>query len=280
MDRRVSQSRFLRRIASFLPLVFLPVLTQAQATPIAPNAPITGYHLTFDDEFNTLSASEDPYLNHTLWCTCSWWYGPQGTANMSVDGGLLHLKVAKNSQADWVGSALSTWSPSTHGFAQQFGYFEIRFKPAGQQGILGTFYLISEKNIVTSGAYPSGEIDIFEKPKGNILYLTLHDGTAAQQFRWNELGVPDDFDQNFHTLGLLWQQNLGTIQWYLDGKFVFESAKYNDTDMSPMVMTLQATVNGAYQVPDDTTTNPSEMLVDYVRIFSNDPSIPLWTTAQ
>jgi beta-glucanase (GH16 family) len=268
-----------RRFLVILPLLSYTVLARAQSK-IVPNAPITGYHLTFDDEFNTLSASSDPYLHHTLWCTCSWWYPAQGTANLSVANGMLSMKVNKKADGTFSTAALSTWSPSTHGFSQKFGYFEVRFKPAGQEGVLADFYLISEKDITTAGAYPTDEMDVFEKPKGDILYLTVHNGTANNEFRWNEISVPADFDQSFHTLGLLWEEHSGMIQWYLDGKFIFAAAKFNDTDIAPMVMTLEATVNGAIQPPDNTTATSSTVLVDYVRVFSNDPSIPLWTTEQ
>jgi beta-glucanase (GH16 family) len=258
------------------PLLLASALgARAQSAPIVPHAP-----LTFDDEFNTLSASSDPYLDHTLWCTCSWWFGASGTKNLKAQNGMLYMSVTDDGKGNWTGAHLSTWSPSTRGFTQKFGYFEIRFKPSGQHGILSDFYLISEHDIVTDGAYPTDEMDIFEKPKGDILFLTVHNGTAAQQWRWNEITVPENFDQNFHTLGVLWQEHSGMIEWYLDGEFVFASAKFNDTDLSPMVMTLETGVNPIFGVPDNTTSNPSKTLVDYVRVFSNDPSIPLWSAQQ
>ena len=246
---------------------------------VSPSAPITGYHLTFDDEFNTLSVSADPYVNHTLWCTCSWWYPAQPIVNMHINTGFLQLQNTKTG-TNWNGAHLSTWSPSNKSFSQRFGYWEIRFKPSGQDGILDDFYLISEEDILTDGAFPSNEMDIFEKPKGNILYLTLHNGTASSGWRWNEVGVPNDFDSQYHTLGLLWEKESGYIKWYLDGKLVWTAAKYNDTDLSPMIMTLETGVGGAFGFPDATTANPSTFNVDYVRVWSNDPTVPFWTATQ
>ncbi len=247
---------------------------------IQPDAALSGYHLTFDDEFNSVSASSDPYLLKTLWCLCSWWYPAPATNSMYVSGGILHMPTKKDASGNWNGSHLSTWSPTTRGFSQRFGYWETRVKFPGQLGILSDFYLISEKDILTDGVYPSAEVDIFEKPKGDTLFLTLHDGTAAGQWRWGQLSVPSDFDQNWHTIGALWDEDTGGIAWYLDGSLFWWEDKFNDTDLSPAIMTLETGVNGVFGAPDSTTANPSEFLVDYVRVYSKDPALPMWSLQQ
>lgn len=200
---------------------------------------------------------------------------------MQLQEGMLQMATTQPSDGNFVGAHLSTWSPTATSFTQKFGYWEVRLKPSGQDGILDDFYLISQSSILSDGATPTDEIDIFEKPVGNIIYMTLREGTAdGYQWRWNEVPVAADFDQTFHTIGLLWQEDSGYIQWFIDGKQVWEQPKYNNTDMSSMVMTLETDVNGAYGGPDSTTQFPAQSQVDYVRVFSNDPSIPLWTAQQ
>jgi beta-glucanase (GH16 family) len=255
-------------------------LSDSSGEELKPSAPITGFHLTLDDEFNTLSVSDDPYIGHTIWTTGSWWYGPSGTTNLSVSDGFLHMKAAKQPDGSWSSAHLSTWSPSTKGFAQTFGYWEIRCKFSGQVGILNDFYLISENDILTNGAFPSAELDIFEKPKGSPIYMTLHNGTASQGWRWNQVPVVPGFDGQFHTIGALRLRDNGLIQWYIDGQLVWVAQKYNDTDLSPMVMTLETGVGGAFGSPDGSTLNPSDFVVDWVRVWSDDPADKFWSTQQ
>jgi hypothetical protein len=156
----------------------------------------------------------------------------------------------------WTGGYLSARSRSTKDFAQALGILELRCRFSGQLGIVYAFFLVSQKEILTNGDFPRIELDAFEKPKEGQIYMTLHNGTASQGTRYNQVEVPPDFNHHFHVTSVLKLEDGGLIQCFITGQLTLSKLKYNDTDRSPIVMTLEADVDDPFTATDTTTATP------------------------
>ncbi|HSI83460.1 MAG: family 16 glycosylhydrolase [Candidatus Methylacidiphilales bacterium] len=164
-----------------------------------------------------------------------------------------------------------------------FGYWEARMKmPEKAKGVWPAFWMNK------GGTYP--EIDIFEwlgnKPKTQWLtYHPVDDVALTKGFGLGKEHDGPDFSADFHVFGMWWQPD--KIVWYVDGVEVFtlkqgETFKDKKVDITATAMDtiLNCSVGGWNKnVVDDTTVFPARLLVDYVRIYSNDPKLPEVTSS-
>ena len=240
-----------------------------------PNNPAaSGMVLTFDDEFNTLSASSSG--NGTTWTNHEWWGGPEGEAvstpqNLSVHNGVLDITSTENN-GTWTTGAIESTNSQGQGFAQKYGYFEIRAKIAAGQGLISTFFLMSN-NHVTNGNAPQTEMDVLETPGNQTTrtFTTVHRdsggvvGDAQNADNMREQGV--DLSQSFHTYGVLWPENGGPVTFYLDGKPLMNAPVYDTTSSSPMMMIITDLLGTWSGQTNGSTPNSAHFQVDYVRAW-------------
>jgi beta-glucanase (GH16 family) len=156
-------------------------------------------------------------------------------------------------------------------FAQQYGRFEARIKIPFGQGIWPAFWMLGD-----SGEWPDrGEIDIMEnigkEPK--IVHGTIHGpGYSGDK----GIGAPftrkGRFADKFHVFAVEWEPN--EIRFYVDKhlyntitpaklpsgtKWVYDTAFF---------ILLNVAVGGGWPgYPDQTSTFPQTMQVDYVRVY-------------
>jgi beta-glucanase (GH16 family) len=157
-----------------------------------------------------------------------------------------------------------TWESCKHlrSFAQTYGYFEIRAKLPKGRGFWPAFWLLPK-----DGSWPP-EIDVMEAlgHMPSTIYNTYHylDSAGAHQKPGNPYNG-HDFTSSFSTFGIDWRP--GLLIWYVDGRETFRFSSPDVTSKS-MYLLLNLAVGGIWPGdPDQSTTFPSSMSIDYVRVY-------------
>ena len=232
---------------------------------------LSKYVLTFSDEFDTLSVSASSPV--TRWTAHTPYGGDFGDAYFAnprpgypftVENGILRIEARQNADGKWSSGLLSSRSPQGEGFAQKFGYFEIRAKLPDGPGVWPAFWLLG---IDRSDRYP--EIDVLE-----------YYGHATDQFHsvlhvWTKSGnggvgreqitkVPADaLTKDFNTYGV--EVDADWTTFYLNGKRIWRS-KSEPEFSQPLYILINLALGSGW--PIDKTPNPSFMYVDYVRAYA------------
>jgi beta-glucanase (GH16 family) len=241
----------------------LTTLACAEERPATPES--RGYRLTWADEFN------GPAPDLTKWHTD---YAPKvhplGTnqerqayapENVIVKDGHLILRAERRETKKM---PFTSGMVSSHDkFSQQYGWFEARIQVPKGRGLWPAWWLLPD-----SKKWPP-EIDIMEH-KGrlpNRVFLTLHEplpNTWHPKSTGKEWDGPD-FTAGFHTFAVEWQPE--ALRWFVDG---IERHTFNKpTPSQPFYLILNLAVGGHFDGdPDATTPFPSEMRVDWVRVWA------------
>jgi beta-glucanase (GH16 family) len=261
----------------------------------APNIPANT--LVWSDEFNSTGAPSQPdptiwtydtgnsgFGNHELETYCAWSSSasPCNVANPSEfvgTDGYLHIVAQQPSSGVYTSARLKTQGL----FSFQYGRFEVRALVPEAQGFWPAVWLMGN-NIATVNWPACGEQDVLERVNaalnpdwnaGSIHGTGFTGGTG--------LGTTYHFPNGqtaaqWHIYGMAWSQ--GTVSYYVDG---IPYATFNpssisgfsgavwpfDTGQSNFII-LNLAIGGDYPgPPDGTTPFPSEMLVDYVRVYTN-----------
>lgn len=266
------------------------VTTQSFAPNIVPNT------LVWAEEFNENNGSnEQPnplvwtydtgnsgFGNNELETYCAW--GSNATpctmttpnAYVGVDG-LLHIVAQSPSQGVYTSARLKTQGL----FSFQYGRLEVSASVPEYQGYWPAAWLLGN-NIATVNWPACGEQDVLERVN------------AAKNPDWNagsihgtgfigaQLGTTYNFPSGqtastLHTYGMIWKK--GSVSYYIDNPSQ-PYATFTPSDLpsgavwpfdnGPNFIILNLAVGGDYPgPPDSTTVFPSEMHVDYVRIYTN-----------
>ncbi|MFT8247218.1 family 16 glycosylhydrolase, partial [Roseomonas sp. BN140053] len=252
---------------------------------------LTGYKLTFDDEFNAFSwnsqasSSAQSQTPNGTWATHYWWGSGERTlsgngemqfysdASVGVDpfsssNGALHIQAAASANP-----AASGGLPYTSGmittdgsFAQTYGYFEMRAKLPEGQGLWPAFWLMAQDH-----TWPP-EIDVLETfgDKPNQLHWASHTGGSnATTGDW--VSVLADLTNSYHTYGLRWTKD--TLTYYFDDQAIAQVATPDDMH-KPMYMIVNLAVGGSWGgAPAAADFRPATMDIDYVRVYSDDAAV-------
>ena len=243
-----------------------------------------GWRITFRDEFD---GAEGTGIDTTKWTPEDkgdgfgnnelQFYTPR-TDNARMDGdGSLIIEVRRESYMgrDYTSARLDTKGK----FEQTFGRFEIRAKVPFGQGIWPAFWMLG--NNISDVSWPQcGEIDIMEHvgrtPSTN--YGSLHGpgysggNTLSAQYELNE---GKRFADAFHEYAVEWEEDV--VRFYVDGN-LYKTRTPADVPSGgqwvydhPFYLILNVAVGGPFPgSPDDTTTFPQRLLVDYVRAYGPD----------
>ncbi len=246
---------------------------------------LKGYHLTFDDEFTALSISDwGPISKKARWIAHTPTGADFGDAQFTspesryspftiVGEGLLRIRASKQ-DGKWRSGILSTLDPHGHGFTQQYGYWEMRAKLPKGLGTWPAFWLLSSENVVNR-SLPGFEIDILEQygVGPQALHTTVHwwypKGGPPNRGAGNNASVGGMTD-GFHTYGFLWDEKW--MIFYYDGVEIWRYPTPEEAKQ-PMYTLVNLAMGGGWPITE--TPNPSDMLVDYVRIYSKDPKAPV-----
>ncbi|MEE4450764.1 family 16 glycosylhydrolase [Novosphingobium resinovorum] len=244
---------------------------------------LSGYKLTFNDEFDTLSITNGKTPGkwysgvHTDFGLAKFARGTSSLSPFSVADGVLNIRMQQKDGV-WQSGLLQSVDADTQGFKQSYGYFEMRAKFPTGAGTWAGFWLISEENRYNPDL-PRVEIDTVEAYSGDPtgLHTTVHytPGKNTPDITKKIDGGSYDrvsssmFDGNFHTYG-----TMITPQWiitYFDGVEVARLPASEYTK-SPFYMIFNLAMNG------DGVKDPKavyDMSVDYVRVYANPTAVAL-----
>ncbi|WP_407121692.1 carbohydrate-binding domain-containing protein [Bradyrhizobium sp. STM 3561] len=248
---------------------------------------LSGYKLTFDDEFNSRSISLTGA--GTKWAdTRAEWLGDAasdvgfGTSSFvdpssgydpfSVSQGVLAITAVPDRTPFGVpGSWESGLITTQRTFSQQYGYFEIRTEFSSLPGAWDAFWLLPVKTLPDpNGLGRWQELDVVEHygvwSKG--AYSTIHTTDRALNENWQtQLQVYSELPNpaGYHTYGVNWQNE--QISFYIDGQLVGTRATPSD-----MHQPMYLLANLATQEPASLAGIPITSKIDYIRVYSADPS--------
>jgi beta-glucanase (GH16 family) len=256
--------------------------------------------LVWSDEFsNTTGANAQPdakvwtydtgnsgFGNHELENYCAWGSSasPCSAANPNayVDTmGILHIVARQPSTGVYTSARMK--SQGLFGF--QYGRVEARMKLPEGQGMWPAFWLLG--NNITTVDWPAcGELDVMEHIDGSN--PPPYVGAPAPGYDWIAGSIhgakldgtmqyhPSGFSAaDWHTYGMIWSK--GRIEFYVDDPsnvyVTFSSSTQAGTwpfEDGPQFLLLNLAVGGDWPGnPDATTVFPSEIQVDYVRVYTN-----------
>lgn len=162
-------------------------------------------------------------------------------------------------------------------FEVRHGRIEARIQLPRGQGIWPAFWMLGA-NIDQLGWPACGEIDVMENigREAATVYGTIHGpGYSGARGIGGSYTLPGAraFADAFHVFAVEWEP--GEIRWYVDETHYFTVTSADIPQGTPWVfdrpffLILNVAVGGQWPgYPDDTTTFPQTMLVDYVRVYA------------
>jgi beta-glucanase (GH16 family) len=241
------------------------------------------------------------YNRHTKQWVAGWGnnehqYYTRNPANAFVQAGALHIRALRETHKGHSFTSARLKSRTNDGaplFCQKYGRFEFRAKVSGSKGTWPALWLLPQDEHY-GGWAASGEIDVMEA-KGHEpqkVHGTLHYGGRwpLNVHRGNEHILSGGGTiVDYHTYAVEWEP--GEIRWFVDNvryatqSFWWSSSKLeggkaaspkNNTELNPwpapfdqrfyLIMNLAVGGNFAGP-PDEGSTFPAEMVVDYVRVY-------------
>ena len=244
-----------------------------------------GYSLVWSDEFDDATIDMGNWQHETGDGTD---YGlPAGWGNnelqvytesaensgIAADGDLSALKITalNNGPDDFTSAKLTTKDK----ISVRFGRIDVRAKMPQGQGIWPAIWMLGD-NIDEIDWPGCGEIDIVEVlgHEPQKMYATVHytnnDNSHRETQESFEL-LNGNFSDDYHTFSIDWTPE--SITFSVDGTTVQEVPV--EVDMKEFLRSFYLVMNvavGGYWpgYPDNTTTFPQSMYVDYIRVFEKD----------
>jgi len=193
------------------------------------------------------------------------------TENLSVEEGVCKIEARKE---DFDGSAYTSSKIVTRNkVSMHFGRIDIRATLPEGQGIWPALWMLGVNQPVV-GWPKCGEIDIMEMVGGNG-----RENRITGNAFWDNNGINDQpkgyalengiFADEFHVFSLIWTEE--ELRWYVDD-VMFHSLDITIPSRSeflePFYIIFNVAVGGNFPGnPDATTSFPTKMVVDYVRVF-------------
>jgi beta-glucanase (GH16 family) len=232
------------------------------------------YKLTFNEDFDTLDVS--PWGPGTRWIAHTPWNGDFGNAKFAnpapgfpftVEDGVLRIEASKEGSNQWRSGLLASVDRTGKGFAQQFGYFEMRAKLPAGKGLWPAFWLIG-----LDRSTHTAEIDILEHyghaPERYTAAVHVWDRKAPKNNRTVHQRIPvpaGSLYDGFHTFGA----SIGPdwIRMYFDRREVWRTPTPPEHHQ-PMYLLVNLALGGGW--PIDDAPSPSFMYVDYIRAWAKE----------
>jgi len=253
--------------------------------------------LLWSDEFKESGGQPDPSVwtydtgadgwgNHELEDYCAWasTAGPcdakSPNAYVGADG-FLHVVARKTPDGKYTSARMK----SEGLFSFRYGRIEARIKLPVGQGLWPAFWTLG--NSVRYAGWPaSGEQDIAERVNG-VLTPDWNEGSVHGPGFTGDVGLgkkyffPSGEDASgWHTYGMIWKP--GSVAYYIDDPTKPYVSYTNPASLTALKGSIWPFDNGVSAffifnvavggdwpgAPDAKTAFPSEMLVDYVRIYA------------
>ena len=255
-------------------LAAIALLALFPASLFAADAPQrAGWHLIWSDEFDGAAVDpakwrvEDAALvkNNELQ-----YYSPE---DVYVSDGAL---VIRSQKRELGGRQFTSGLIESRGKrARTYGRFEFRAMLPKGQGLWPAIWMLPD-----DGSWPP-EIDIMElvgsEPK--TITMSFHYGQWPNHDWDTDSHIDDtiDYSQGFHDFALEWER--GALRWYVDDVERFHVT--NNVPDKPCFLIINTAVGGDMPGdPDDTTTFPQFLFLDYARVYAKEiPGTFFLTTA-
>lgn len=253
---------------------------------------LSGYTLTFADNFDTRSISQTGA--NTTWSDIrsNWRFDANsdiGFGNSSfvdsasgydpfnVHNGVLTITaVPDRTTSGYPGSWESGLITTQNGFAQTYGYFEIKADFSNAMGAWGAFWLMPVNQLPDpSNAGRWQELDVVENYGGfeKGVYSGIHTTDPAPNVNWqrdlqvySELPTPS----GFHTYGMDWEPD--KISFYVDGQLVGSQATPSDMH-GPMYIIANLATKDEAGNPLTASTPAMSMDIDYIKVYARNDTI-------
>lgn len=240
--------------------------------------------LSWSDEFDEPDASApDPskwefVTGGSGWGNDELEYYTSRPKNADIEDGNLVITALKEDYVDAKGVTRNYTSArmQTMGkFDQAYGRFEARIKIPYGQGIWPAFWMLGA-DMPTAHWPGAGEIDIMENigREPGTVHGTIHGpGYSGAKGIGSPYSLPTGrFTDDYHVFAIEWEPN--RIHFYVDDH-LYETRTPSDLPTGtkwvydhPFYILLNCAVGGRWPGnPDDTSTFPQKMLIDYVRVY-------------
>ena len=238
-----------------------------------PTLDLTGYRVTFDEDFSEKELSVSPWGPGTRWIAHTPYAGDFGDAKFSdpapgfpftLENGILRIE-AKKDNGKWRAGLLSSVDSKGQGFSQQYGYFEARAKFPHGPGTWPAFWLLGVTKLTDKKA-TGAEIDVVEQygVHPNSLHTCVHLWYADKKHTADPGHfIVDGMENDFHRYGVMVQPDF--ITFYFDG-VELRKTKTPEAAKVPLYLLVNLALGGGWPVKD--CPDPSYLYVDYVRAYA------------
>jgi hypothetical protein len=251
------------------------LLMEAGHSQPSPGTPLdlAQYRLTFNEEFHSLSIS--PHGPNTTWIAHTPWNGDFGDARFAdpapgfpftlIDGGGLRIEARKGENGKWESGLVCSRDADgagATGFAQKYGYFEMRAKLPRGPGTWPGFWLIG-----VDKQKSSAEIDILEQYGAfpNVYHTNIHiwrHGSPSVSDGHLVTAPPGALWKKFNTYGVLIDS--GWMKFYFNRREVWRTQTAPEF-RQPFYILADLALGSGW--PINKTPNPSFMDIDYIRAY-------------
>jgi beta-glucanase (GH16 family) len=228
------------------------------------------WNLVWSDEFDGKKVNSSNWVFETGgggWGNAELENYTIGSNNAVVENGNLEIIAKKETLGS---NSYTSARIKTYGLHYwTYGKIEARIKIPVGQGIWPAFWILGEDINDAGVGWPKcGEVDIMEHiDKESLNHGTMHwDNNGHAQYG----GQIACDESQFHNYALVWDQN--NLTWLLDDKQYFQGSIANNINSTeefhkPFFIILNLAVGGTWPGnPDNTTSFPDTMFVDYVRV--------------
>lgn len=227
--------------------------------------------LIWSDEFGGNSLDTTKWVSETGgwgWGNNELQYYTDGD-NLTVSGGALIIEA----RTEQFGSNSHTSGKiiTKDIFEVQYGKIETRLKVPMGKGLWPAFWMLGENIDQVSWPF-CGEIDVMEHVNTeNAIHGTAHWHNGGHVYNGNSAVVNPS---NYQTYTIEWNEN--EIRWFLNGSqyhflSIANGVQSTDEFHLPFYLILNLAVGGNWPgSPDTSTPFPSQMEVDYVRVYQLD----------
>jgi hypothetical protein len=236
-----------------------------------------GKSMVWSDEFsqNSLDMNSWNYETGGYWYNNELQYYREGTNNTTIQNGKLVITAKKETyqNREHTSARLTTEGKVEY----KYGRIDVRGKFPKGQGIWPAIWLLGDDH--SSVGWPAcGELDMVEllghTPQtvhGSINYGPQ--GNSWAYTKTTTYTLPgEDFSDKYHVFSILWEEN--SIKYYVDDNLYTTYTPNNIVSGQvwrfnhPFFFILNVAVGGDWPGnPDQTTTFPQQMLIDYIRVF-------------
>jgi beta-glucanase (GH16 family) len=270
--RKVTLAFFCAVICSCSTATF-PSLDDAYTPEGKPDIDLGAYKITLNEEFNRIKATSmrcgvKGWYAHTPWdgdFGASRFGDPSRDFPFVAKRGMVRIEASKDPSGRWFSGLLSSRNACGEGFAQQFGYFEMRALLPKGDGFWPAFWLVGAEH-----SEFTAEVDVLEMhtTRPDKIESALHVFPHTENGPSVNLGSsvmtpPDAMSGGFNTYGVSVEEDF-TVFYFNRREF------WREPTPKEFHQPLSVLLDLAMEADDinDSTPNPAYMYVDYVKVFS------------